>query len=258
MAKGEHDDPPLKSVVGYSYSPDGMPRLTITRRERGFLSDVEIREFKETKPKQPIKPDGTLALDALGKQLRDYLDSVGLPTDKWPVTPIELDFGYEPAEHGTVADDDLWIGYVEESTEPLTKNRIAADLLHTTNRILANCTADQLRDVFRAMKLYHLYATVGELNALALAGEIAERGREKGPHAKKLRARNTRKLILEIANEFWSRHPKLLGQPFNTAKKISDVVNKKRKVQDPSCAPLAAKTISDHLRVALREAQQQR
>jgi hypothetical protein len=254
MAKGENDDPPLKSVVGHSYSSDGMPKLTITRRERGFLSDVEIREFEETKPKQPIKPDGTLALNALGKQLRDYLDSVGLPTDKWPVMPIELDFGYDPAEHGIVADDDLWIGYVEESTEPLTKNRIAADLLHTTNRILANCAADQLRDVFRAMKLYHLYATVGELNALALAGEIAKRAREKGPHAKKLRARNTRKLIFEIANEFWSSHPKLSGQPFNTAKKIAHVVNKERHAQDPGCAPLAAKTIADHLRAALHEA----
>ncbi|WP_454624161.1 hypothetical protein [Bradyrhizobium cenepequi] len=71
---------------------------------------------------------------ALTDQLRAHLDAKELPTDKWPITPIELDYGYVPEEHGIVADEDLWLELAEADTEPLTKDRLSAEFLHATTR----------------------------------------------------------------------------------------------------------------------------
>jgi hypothetical protein len=253
MAKDKHGEPPLESVVELSYSEKTGP-LIVTHRQRGFLIDLEATDIKKARRTKPsFRPNGTVALDALRQRLRRQLDASGLPTDKWPVTPIELDFGYDPKEHGIVADDDLWIGCVEDSTEPLTKDRIAADLLHAINRLLIGFTDDQLSDVFRAMRLYHLNSMVGDLNELAIAGTVSRKSMGKGPQVKKERARNYRKLILAIAEDFWARDPKWRGQPVNTAKKITKAVNEMRANREPGCKPLAVTTIANHLRVALRE-----
>jgi hypothetical protein len=132
MAKDEHNELPLQSVMELAYSEEEGP-LIVTHRKRGFLSDLDVSNTKKTIRKPPFRPDGKVALTALGKRLREHLDARGLPTDKWPVMPVEFDSGYNPKEHGIVADEDLWIGWVKDSTEPLTKDRIAADLLYATN-----------------------------------------------------------------------------------------------------------------------------
>jgi hypothetical protein len=255
MAKDEHNELPLQSVMELAYSEE-EGSLIVTYRKRGFLSDLDVSNTKKTRWKPPFRPDGKVALTALGKRLRGHLDARGLPTDKWPVMPVESDSGYNPKEHGIVEDEDLWIGWVEDSTEPLTKDRIAADLLYATNSLLASFSEEQLRDVFQAMRLYHLYSMVGELNELAASGEASKKGRAKGPSVKKERARKWRELILAIAVKFWEQNPRWVGQPVNTAKKIAQAVNQMRAARQPGCAPLATKTIADHLRVALAEAQQ--
>ena len=44
----------------------------------------------------PAMPDGRIELTALTVKLRAHLDAAGLATDKWDVTPIELNSGYSP------------------------------------------------------------------------------------------------------------------------------------------------------------------
>jgi len=246
MAKEKRGDPPLRFAKELAYESGW---LIVTHQARGFLIDQEFQAPRG----QLFKRDARESLLALCGLLRKHLDSVELPTDKWPIMPIELDYGYNPSEHGYIPDEDLWFDCVKTSTEPLTKDRISAELLHTVNRVLATFNDDQLQDVFRVMKLFQLHCTVGELNELALTGQASKKAREKGPRAKSERAQHLRKMVLATAREYWSHHPKFKGQPFNTSKKITEAINKARRAQMPGCAPLSPKTIADHLRLALRE-----
>jgi hypothetical protein len=250
MKEGKNqEDPPFRfREERYTYGPEQDRVLVIEIQRRGFLRDEVFRMV----PPQPFKPDSRRALSVLCHMLRTELDRSNLPTDEWPVMPIELDFGYVPEEHGIIADEDLWIGVAEDSTEPLTKNRITAELLHTVLRILNRPGSDEyLTDIHRVMKLFSLYSIAGELNSLAIAGQLAREARAKGPRSKIAETREARLIVVKIAQSFWAEHPKYRGHFGKTAQVIADDVNKLRRTLAPNCKPLAAKTIADNLSGAL-------
>ncbi|MGY4317573.1 hypothetical protein [Bradyrhizobium sp. JR3.5] len=244
---------PLNEVKELSYSVEDGP-VVVSTRTRGFLLDVDVRDLKDTLHKRIFKPSGRTALDALAKRLRTHLDTKDLPTDKSLITPIERDWGYVPEEHGIVADEDLWLGIARDCTQPLSEDRLAAELLHAIVRLLTRFNDDDLSDIFRAMYMYRLHSAAGEINELAVEGKASRDNRAKGSQAKKSKGELQRQLILSIAREFWNQNPKLNGQNRNTAKKIEKAVNDERKKQGIGREPLAVKTISDQLRLALREA----
>ncbi len=252
MAKAKQDEIPLERMNELSYSKDGF--IVVSHRKRGFLRDIEVVDASEKLHKPIFRPNGKVALMMHAERSRAHLDAKDLPTDKWPVMPRELDGGYVVEEHGEVADEDLWFELAEAYTEPLTEDRLAAEYLHAINGVLARFNDDELDDIFRLAYLHHLHSTVGELNELALDGERSRGNLAKGSKVKKELGATQRKLILEIAREFWQQHPNLKGQFSNTAKKIEVAVNEARANQSPGCAPLVAKTISDQLRLALKEA----
>lgn len=255
MAKKKQDEPPLKMFREMSYSAKDGPTI-VSYRSRGFLRDVHVVDTRDTSNKPPYRPEGKEPLALLTRRLRAYLDAKDLPTDKTPYMPKELELyhGYVPEEHGVVEDEDLWFSIAEATTEPLTEDRLSAELLHASLRLLGRFDEDELRDIFRAMYLYHLHSSVGELNNLAMTGAASQKARAQGPQKRSERSRALRKRILDIAQEFWSRHPEYKGRPVNTAKKIVDEVNKERERLYPGSDPLVYKTISDHLRIALKGA----
>jgi hypothetical protein len=252
MAANEIEDPPLKeTLVALNPGEDG--ELLAKLRTRGFLQEIDVRQETAVRSNGPSERNGRAELTQLRGRLRAHLVTEGLPTDEWPVMPIELDWGYVPDEHGIVKDDDIWIDYVEECTEPLTLTRNSANLLHAINRLLLSGLSDQqLTDAYRAMEVFHLYATTGNINDLAITGEKARLTRAKGPQARKEKASRERAMIFELAKEFWKRHPTLAGKPVHAAKKIFDEVNRRRRAEDPSCADLSEKTIADRIREARR------
>jgi hypothetical protein len=251
MSKKNQRGPPLEAVRGWMRSKDGV--VFVIRRNRGFLSEVSVSDNEGRKWRPLTRAEAKSALSALASKLRNHLDAKDLPTDKWPVMPLELEQGYVPEEHGVVDDQDIWIGCFEDYEEPLTEDRIVADLLHTTNRLLSTFSEDHLREIFHAMKAYHLYCTVGEINELALAGKVSVDRLRKGPIVRKARSQDDRILILSVARDFWQKSPRLRGQPVNTAKKIAEAVNIARAAQRPGCKRLSQKTIADQLRLALRQ-----
>lgn len=246
-------DPPLESVVERKDSTKDGP-LIIERHRRGLLSDTQVSEATNRRWPKRFEAGGKAALIELASSVRAQLDAADLPTDKWEVMPRELDFGYFPEEHGIIADEDIWREIVEDSTEPLTKHRVGADLLHALNRLFVQFTEEQLSDIHRAMKLYHFHYAIEELHEAALSGMASKKGREKGPAKRKEKAEVLRKLILTVARDFWERNPKFTHQTVNTAKKITDAVNQTILSQELSRKPLALKTIADHLRLALTAA----
>lgn len=248
----EAKEPPLESFPELSQST-AKGDVKTTHLKRGFLTTSETMPLEVKHWTRAIPDDGKVALTVLADRLRAGLDEKGLPTDKWPVVPTELEEGgYHPDEHGIIARDEIWIAVAEESTEPLSSDRIDACLLHSANHLLANYNEAQLTEIFQAMRLYNLHCIVGELHDAALEGEQTVRFRARGPEAKKEDARILRELISVIAKEYWVAHPSLLDQPYNTAKKIIDTVNEKRSLQKPGCKPLKVSTIGQHLSDVLK------
>ncbi|OKO70912.1 hypothetical protein [Bradyrhizobium sp. NAS96.2] len=253
MSKEKRGSVPLQEVRELSYSKEGGP-VIVSTRTRGFLLDVGIKTHTGALSELFFQPNGKEVLSALSDRLRVHLTAKNLPTDKTPLAPIQGGCGYTPQELALSARDDAWFEIARDSTEPLSEDRLAAELLHAITLLFAKFSDDELSDIYRAMYLYQLHSAAGELNELAVDGKISRGNRAKGSQAKKSKGELQRQLILSIARDFWHQHPKLNGQPWNTAKKIADAVNKERAKLRLGREPLAAKTISDHLRIALEEA----
>ena len=250
MLKSKTDELPLEiETVKMYLDQDGLQY--VVRRRRGFLQEYDFRRKTKARTNGPSKPNGRVAMTALADQLREHLDSVGLPTDKYPVMPIEHDFGYDPEDHGVVQDDDVWIDVVEDSTESLTRDQITANCLHAVDRLLAALPDSQLDDAYRAMEQYHLFCMLDELHALALDGAKSKQTRSQGPAARRAQAIKDQDLILKIAQQFWGLHPQHDSKPVITANKIIDLVNAARTAIKSKCKALSAKTIADHLRRAM-------
>jgi hypothetical protein len=244
MGKKPSEQIPLETVASLVIS-DGGERAIVTHRKRGFLRDIDVRKIQAQRQNGPAMPDGRTELTALTGKLRAHLDAAGLATDKWDVTPIELDFGYNPNEDGFPKDDDLWHDYNMEATEPLSQDQIAASLLHSANRLLRSLDHDQLSEVFRAMQLFHLSELAAGLNQTAVLGARATAGRTKGPEAKKAQGARMREIIKLAAEELWSEEPAFKNKRDQTAQKIFDAVNAATKAE--KLRALAVKTIYNHL-----------
>jgi hypothetical protein len=253
MSKEKRGSIPLQEVRELSYSQEDGP-VIVSTRSRGFLLDLSVKTHVGAQSERFFQLNGKEVLSALSDRLRAHLNAKDLPTDKTHLAPIGDGCGYTPEELAAAADENAWFEIARDSTEPLSEDRLAAELLHANTRLFAKFDDDELSDIYRAMYVFHLHSAAGELNELASEGKAWRADRVKGSQAKKLMGEAQRQLILPIAQKFWELHPKLKGQTLNTAKKIVDAVNKERTEQDPGCKPLAVKTISDQLRLALKEA----
>jgi hypothetical protein len=235
------------------YEHDSARRMIVRKNTRGLLQDVEVRvEQPEIFSPQRFIPPFKIAIEALCEELRGILDSADLPTDRYPIMPFELDDGYEPLEH-TTPSGDIWWYVVEESTEPLTKERIAADLLFALLRILKQKLSNEhLAEVYKGMQAYSLYKIATDFHSLAIMGEAAKSGRSHGPKVRKSKTQAIRELIWEAARRHWVSHPNYSGRRQATADAIAGPVNAEILQRSLSSKPLTPKAISDHISVGLK------
>ncbi len=178
---------------------------------------------------------------------------MGLPNDKWETTPVELNYGYVPEEHGYPTDDDLWWDWVAEGTKPLSKDRSAADLLHAVNSVVPGRSEEELSDIWRLMEVYFHHRVLEQMHEAALEGVAARQARAKGPATKREKTAATKSIVWSCAEVCWQNHPKLFGEPVNTANKIVDDVNRKRVLLHVSDKALSPKRIADLLSELLRD-----
>jgi hypothetical protein len=77
--------------------------IIVRENVRGLLKDTEVRveQPEIVSPDRFVLPYRT-AIEALCEELRAVLDKADLPTDRYPIIPFELDYGYEPLEHTEV------------------------------------------------------------------------------------------------------------------------------------------------------------
>ena len=229
-----------KSVVS-----NAGEQAVITERKKGFLRDIHVRKIQTQRQNGPSMPDGRAELTKLSARLRARLDHANLATDKWDVTPIELDTAYNPDEDGFPKDDDLWHDYNMEATEPLTQNQISSSLLHSANRLLRSLTDDQLSEAFRAMQLFHSSELAGPLNEAAILGVRAKVGRTKGPEAKKARAVQKLEIVRLAAEKLWSEKPALVNKRNRTANAIFNAVDDELK--EKGLRAITVQTIYNYL-----------
>lgn len=246
MSKKTSPEPPLETVT-YRVTTQAGEKAEVDLRRRGFLHDIHVRKIQQQRQNGPTMSDGRAALTALTVKLRAHLDAAGLATDKWDVMPPELDFGYNPDEHGYPKDDDLWHDYNMEVSQPLSQDQISSRLLHSANRLLRSLTDEQLSEAFRAMQLFHLSELVGDINEQALLGARAKAGRARGPAAKRTRGDRMREIIIREAEKCWAENPAIAGKRDITAQKIFDAVNAARNDEKLGKKPLSVKGIYGYL-----------
>jgi hypothetical protein len=252
MKKKDHRELHLRYTEA-RYDHDSARRMIIRTNVRGLLQDVEVRvEQPEIFGPQRFIPPFKILIEALCEELRAVLDRADLPTDRYPIMPFELDYGYEPLEH-TTPSGDIWWHFVEESTEALSKERIAANLLFSLLKILKqNLSNEHLADVYKGMQAYSLYKIATDFHSLAIMGKAAQKGRSHGPDARKNKTQTVRELIWEAARRHWVSHPNYSGRRQATANAIAGPVNAEILQRSLSSKPLTPKAISDHISDGLK------
>lgn len=229
----------------------GVEYATEIHWRRGFLNDVQLSYLGEPKFVRPYRPDGTAQMMAVANELRQVLIAARRQPDRPPAALSGAVKTPKKQGRSRSTRDPKWLRKIEHSTEPLTRIRFAAQLLHGINFLLARCPRELHDDLFRTMRLYHLYSLAGDVNGLAVEAIEARMARESGPATKRKTADATRGLILRIAKEFWAKNPRYINQIIKTAELIAAGVNRTRKRTYPNTKPLAPKTIADHLSKAL-------
>jgi hypothetical protein len=141
----------------------------------------------------------------------------------------------------------------KESTEPLSQERIAADLLLSLLRILKlDMTREDIAEVYKAMQAYSLYKSGTKFHDLAIMGQAAQQGRSQGPNARRAKTQEVRKLIWQAAQTYWSKHPNYAGRRQSTAEAIAAQVNAEILRRSLTSKPLTAKAISEHIAAGLK------
>lgn len=238
---------PLRIVRELGFSEDGSEPVVVTHRQRGLAMDLRVEPLKRKLHNPIYMMDGRRQLERLTQEIRSILEAEGIPTDQAPIVPRGLDFGYCPAEDGEVADEDIWFGIAEDSTEPLSKEHTAAVLLHAIKAVTPKMDNVQLRQVVRLMHSYHNYQIGNSINDLVATSEAWKERRSVGPKTKGDRSRDEFQIILELAESYWRKHSEHRGRHVITAKRIVTEVNEDRQRRDPKCKLLEHKTISNKL-----------
>lgn len=163
MPKKKAKELPLEVMPSLTFSNEHGPQIFF-HLTRGMMHDWDVRNVNNPPLSGPYGERARVTLEHLQKKTRAHLEAAGHPTDQHPIMPVELDTSYFPQESGIIRDEDIWYDVVKGSTEPLTEDRIAAELLHAVTGVLTSFTDEQMNIIFRAMKFYGLFQMIDGLH----------------------------------------------------------------------------------------------
>jgi hypothetical protein len=252
------NEPPLEREERIEIDSEFGGQVSVTTLRRGILGE-------STKRYDPYNPAVVTAynvpprevVERICDDLRDELHSVGLPSDR---TPDWMRSGKDDSNAGVKIEQSSrqspWIRRLRDMTEPLSRGRLAGELLLDLLILLERDGIDKhLRQISRVIDAYSSYELAG-VNSLATAELEARKSRANGPRIKKARAEEVRRIIGEQAQQYWKLHPNYSGDASNTAPQIADSLNeilRTRKLIPLSKTGLSSKTISDHIRTSMKK-----
>jgi hypothetical protein len=258
-------EPPLTKDETIKVDPNSGREYVLTKYRRGLLG-TDTTRYTNFVPRDLCEAfAGTPRQDfeLWCEELRNYLERVGLPSDRTPrwiklkgeewrpirsdedVSAIKPPFSYA-----------YWTKRVQELTEPLSEARIVADLLWHLLLLLQQPKIDEhLWHIGQVLTHYARFRISGPINNLATQGLAASRGRMSGPKARQSASVQRRNIIWMRAQELWASKRHLNGDAFNTALHIAEDVNNElsaRHLLGKHNRRLSSKTIADHIRICCR------
>jgi hypothetical protein len=250
-------DMPLETEKSIFVDPATEHTIRVTTHRRGILTK-EIRHYAWHQMRARRRTAAKSESEALREELRSELERLGLPSDRihywtrvgdepWrPQTPADLS--------QTDRDSGRWIAVVNYETEPLSKGRLAGELLWALNVLLDRPQLEEelLGQILIVMQAYLAYAVCGDISKFVTSGIASAKGRQAGPAAKRERAAKRRQIISNCAEEYWLAHVSYRGDADNTAAQIKNGVNEELRNANllPTRGALTRKTIADHIRAA--------
>jgi hypothetical protein len=248
-------DLPLETDSSIFVDPVTGHSIRLTTHRRGILTK-EIRHYAWNQIRARRRSSAKSEIEALREELRGELKCLGLPSDRIHYWTRVGDEVWRPQTRADLSQADRdsarWIAVVKEETEPLSKGRLAGELLWLLNQTLDRPEVDEglLREMLTLMDAYLVYAVCGDISKLATSGIASAKGRQAGPAAKRERAAKSRQIIFKRAQEYWLAQPLYRGDADNTAAQIKDSVNEQLRSANllPAGRALSRKTIADHIR----------
>jgi hypothetical protein len=250
-------DLPSKTENSIFVDPATGHAIPVTTHRRGILTK-QIRHYAWNQMRARRRSSAKSEFDALREEVRDELECLGLPSDRihywtrvgdepWrPQTPADLSH--------TDRDSARWIAVVNGETEPLSKGRLAGELLWALNLLLDRPQTEEelLGKILTVMHAFLAYAVCGDISKFATSGIASAKARQAGPAAKRERAAKSRQIIFKRTEEYWLAHPSYRGDADNTAHQIRNGVNEQLRNANllPTRGALSRKTIADHIRAA--------
>jgi hypothetical protein len=169
--------------------------------------------------------------------IRDQLSKAGLPSDatpSWFKGPSGEWEVYNPTVHKAQfrsgqAAWQLWTKRLEEMTEPLSRERLAGELLFDLTQLLRRPGVDEhLWHIVKVVLNYSTFRIAVATNKMATAGMRASKGRANGPRSRRDRAAAKRDIIWHAAQSYWCKRPIYRNDGSNTGLAIASAVNKQK------------------------------
>lgn len=178
------------------------------------------------------------AYEDLLDRARDVLRSSGLPTDE-DKDKLQLPDG-RTFPLG-------WSKIVKERTEPLSRERLAMELIWSIKEILQGEHDDStLWRIWRFMNNSHNFILAAvKINEAVVSAYKAEKGRRKGPEVKAAAASRKKEIIRELSSAYWKRTPVNRGNVSATAEAIKEDLNNRFHAE--GLKPIGSRSIIRHL-----------
>lgn len=249
MKPSKKSKPPSEVKLVRTYVPvdkvTSGPREYLVKETRGILSRMTFISMADDANSEPHCPDPWGIYDDVCQELREILEQNGLPTDKTPLMPEELDV----FEKRLCDDEVLWYYDVVHSTERLSEARLAGDALMALIELGKLKGIDEYILHFGSAMFRYGEFRVSQINSLATAGAATVSGLAAGPPTKSAKRESIRRIVWRRVEECWRASPRYIGIVGGTASEIARLVN-----EDLVAAGLASKadrsikTIGDDIR----------
>jgi hypothetical protein len=256
---------PLEITERTEIDPESGTQVDVTCQRRGVLKR-ETKRFQNPFAALELLSSKTprQELEQYCDFLRERLRDAGLPTDEtknWIQGPSGEWEIYDPSTacrtsrgRGLMSS---WQSRLRELTEPLSKQRLAGELLFALTQLLRRDGIDaHLWYISRLMDVYSIFQIAVTTNDVAAAGMRARKARASGPRTRRDTAVAKRAVVWQEAQEYWLERPIFRNDGANTAAAIADDVNRKlrsKNLLSKDQRDLKPKTIADYIRGCIRD-----
>ena len=225
-------------------------RFDVVTERRGVLS--RTTKFSDVKTLNQVRAhskSNRQQMEESREELRKELESLILPSDRHEIWMSVDGNEWQPligVNRNPAVRLRPWFEILERVTDPLSRERFVANLLHAVSCVLDQDLSDDLLGEIWDIAFAFANCRVHNVNKLAAAGVTTAKGLKLGRAKRKTTGGQKREIIRKRVAECWQEHPGQARDATSLAEAIEGKVNEDLLSQKLS--PLTRKSIADYVR----------